>query len=86
MKNGGPERKAFGNDKVIPANFSEKDKFWDLGPKLNEIEEGVRKGKIEDLLIIHRTEGEIWMYWRGKSSMTTGLGMLAWTEKQLLEP
>ena len=82
---GGPKREAFGSDKVIPLDFAKgDDRFWDLGRKLNEIEKAVRKGDIQDLLIIHRENGELCMYWRGESPLSTGLGMLAWTERQLL--
>lgn len=83
---GGPKREAFGNDKVVPITFAEQDNFWDIGAKLNNIEDDVRKGKIQDLMIITREEDGLTMYWRGESPMTTGLGMLAWTERQLLIP
>jgi len=85
---GGPERKAFGIDKVVPMNFSGEDPFWDVAPKLNQIEESCRSGEISDLVIIERRvkpTPQVRSYWRGDEPLTTVLGMLEYAKSILIE-
>lgn len=81
---GGPDRKAFRGKNIIPVNFLKDDPFWDVPPKLNNIDENCKSGEIKDLMIIERTEDSVRYYWRGNSPMTTGLGMLEYAKEQLL--
>ncbi len=80
---GGPDRKAFGIDNVIPVRMGEEDPFWDTPSYLNHIDEECKSGKIEDLIIVHKHEGRLSMHWRGKNPMTTALGMLDWCKDQV---
>ena len=80
---GGPEARAFDVDKVIPTNFKEGDPFFDVGSIAMNLEKGVRKGKIEDFLVITRGEEGIAMKWRGSNPMTMALGMLSWCRELL---
>ena len=82
---GGPEKRSFNKDNVYPTNFTIDDPFWDVATICNTLEEDIRKGLVEDFILIRHEEGRLKLNWRGINPMTTGLGMLAWAEKELLE-
>ncbi len=81
---GGPDRKAFGKNNIIPMNMSD-DSFWDTPAHLNTIDEDCKSGKIIDLIIVSRYKGSLVIHWRGNSPMTTALGMLEWAKTQVIE-
>jgi len=83
---GGPSRKAFGKKDIIPMNFTDgTDPFWDLAPKLNEVEKEARNGKTNVLIIIQRSDEGISTYWRGTKPLTAALGSLEFGKLQLYE-
>ena len=82
---GGPERRAFGKDNVHPLNFSESDPFWDVGKISKNLDKNCREGKVEDFILICRTGDGVEYRWRGKSPMTTVLGMLDYTKDMILD-
>lgn len=83
---GGPEKKSFFKDKVVPANFSKSDPFWDFGETFKILEEDIRKGNIEDYIVIvkHKDLG-IKSLWRGVHPLSTALGMLSYCQIDLFD-
>jgi len=81
---GGPEKRSFNKDNVYPTNFTSDDPFWDTAAICSNLEQEIREGSIHDFILIQHKEGQLTLNWRGSNPMTTGLGMLAWAEKELL--
>lgn len=71
---GGPDRKALHKDNVTAVNFSETDPFWDIGVFCDNLCKEIRRGEVEDVLIVVRREGGYRHYWRGISPMSSIIG------------
>ena len=82
---GGPERKAYGIDGVVPVNFNDDDPFFDLGLQLNNIQKRVRDGKTVDVILIEKSDGEVRYYWRGRGRMTGAIGALEYVKDMIYE-
>jgi hypothetical protein len=82
---GGHERKSWLNEDVIKVNFNSEDPSWDVPLLLEEVDKDCKSGKIEDLIIIRRFKDGLSSVWRGKSEMTTGIGMLEYAKVKIFK-
>lgn len=84
---GGPERKAFDGENVIPTNFAPDDPFWDIAAKCIELERECREGKISDLMIIKIESDGGWykFTWRGTNRLSTIIGIMEAVKFDLLQ-
>jgi len=65
-------------------SFSDEDPFWDVGAIANNLDKKCRDGTVLDFILICRTGDDVGYSWRGKSPMTTVLGMMDYAKDMIL--